>query len=190
MSKATDEQLEKQAEHEIQLRGTMLNVSIKFEVALMNIIYFSNAEQYINPKESKSLKIKNLTFGGKLERAKELLSTHHKDLIDANITLFSNLSEFLILRNRLAHCAIYWVNDETDNLEIWDVIEKDRFQFFAPINYKNIDIRLKIIDSLQKITSPLLSLENEIEVRLKKSDPHIFSLLKGVSNSDQPEQDP
>lgn len=183
-SELPTEILARQENCEIELRGTMLDVSIKFEVALMNIIYFSNSEQYIKAEESKSLKIKNLTFGGKLKRAKELLITFHKDLIQSHHLLFENLDKFLILRNRLTHCAIYWVDEKTDNLEIWDVNDTNKFQFFEPIKYTNLGIRLELIDYLQKIGPALVSLESEIELRLKKSNLKIFSLLKGVSDSD------
>jgi hypothetical protein len=141
MTEVSKKQLERQAEHEIELRGIMLNVAIKFEVALMNIIYFSNAQQYINPKESKSLKIKYLTFGKKLERAKDLLAEFHQDLFQLNENLFFELGQFLLLRNKLAHCTVYWVNEGIDTLEIWDVVEKDNFEFFAPTPYSNFGIR-------------------------------------------------
>ncbi|TMI72175.1 MAG: hypothetical protein E6H09_11685 [Bacteroidetes bacterium] len=179
-----DTRIAKQSEIEIQLRGSTLIVAIKLEVFLMNIIYFSNAQQYNNP-ESKSLKIKHLTFGGKIERAKDLLSKHHPDLLLSSSLLFDKLDGFLKFRNQIAHCVIFWPNEKVYNLQIWDVVESpNKLQFYAPIDFTTKEIKIKIVDYLNQITPPLIALQNEVQQRLQRSDPEVFAVLSSATSTD------
>jgi len=180
---------EHEAELEIKLRGSTLNVAIKFEVFLINIIYFSNSEQYMNPTESKSLKIKNLTFGGKIKRAKDLLSIYHLDLLTKYDELFLDLDNFLEFRNKLAHCAMLWVDEKSEYLEIWDVAETpEKFQFYAPITRTTREISESIIWYLNKISTPLISLQNEVQLRLKQTNLKLYSALTSALHNDNPEK--
>ncbi|TMI62824.1 MAG: hypothetical protein E6H07_15580 [Bacteroidetes bacterium] len=172
--------IQKQHETEITLRGTVLTVSVNIEVVLMRIIYFSNGEHYENPK-SPSLKIKNLTFSSKINRVKEVLKLHHSDLLAEYQNLFTTLEGFLVIRNQIAHCAIYWIDEKLNDFEIWDVVEGDIVQYYSPIKYTRVEIATAIIEYFNKITPPLLSLENEVSLRLKLSHPQIYSQLSSAT---------
>lgn len=182
-----DEKDKKAAEYEIELRGYTLKVSIKFEVALMDIVYFSNSEQYIDAANSPSLKIKNLTFAGKIKRASDMLTKHHPDLLIKYETLFNDLSEFKIIRNQIAHCAIYWVDDTLKRFQIWDVEEDNtKLQFYSPIDYTRAGMVKMLVEFLEKIIYPLLSLVKEVQARLKVYDPHLYSALtEALGNNGQ-----
>ena len=178
---------EKAEDYEIQLRGVTLDVSVKFEIALMDIVYFSNSEQYNDPTKSDYLKIKNLTFGGKINRVKKLLSIYHSDLLIKYESLFKILDDFLQLRNRLAHCAMYWTDDKLENLEIWEVMEGyNKLQFYTPIPYTRLGISQSLVAFLKQIAPTLLSLQNEVQLRLKQSNPKLYSgLTSALDNEDQ-----
>jgi hypothetical protein len=169
---------ENEAQYEIALRGATLETAIKFEVLLVVIIYFSNSKQYVTPKESKSLKVKRMTFGSKIDWVKELLSEFHPDLLTKYNQLFIDLDSFLKLRNKMAHCAIAWVDEKLDSFEIWDAIEdSNKFQFFTPTVHTRMEISQSIIDFLYKISTPLLALQNEVKLRLKQTDPKLHDSL-------------
>ncbi len=170
--------LENEANFEISLRGTALKISIKFEVILMDIVYFSNSDQYVEPSKSASLKLKNLTFGGKISRVKELVRNYHLDLFEKHETLFKDLDDFLILRNMLAHCAIYWPDGDLKRLFIWDVVEGgSKFQYYQPKEYTRKELSLMLVTFLNSIANPLLELQKEIQERMRQSDPKLYSSL-------------
>jgi|SRR5688572_16816025 len=131
---------------EVTLRGTVLNVAVKLEAILINIVYFSNSEQYQNMSESPSLKLKNLTFGGKITRTKELLAAYHRDLLDENEELFKHLSTFLDIRNKMAHCTILMLDAEANYLQIWETNESEtQIQFYKPVEYSRFEIISSVI---------------------------------------------
>lgn len=83
-----------------------------------------------------------------------------------------------MIRNRLAHCALYFPDEELDNIEIWDEAEgEDNLQFYSPIKYKRLEIAASVIAYVHEITPPLISLQDEVELRLKDSDPLTYSAL-------------
>src|SRR5688572_28834569 len=105
------ELIQKKQEQEIILRGSALTVASAIEVVIMDIVYFSHSGQYNSPYESKSLEIKKVTFGGKIEKLKTVIKKHHPDLFKSYKSMFDDLGEFLEIRNKLAHNAVYFVDD-------------------------------------------------------------------------------
>ena len=77
------------ADHQMRLRGSVLVVATTIEAILMLIVYYSNVKQYRKAHKSPSLKLKNLTFGGKIKRTKDLISEHHPDLAGKYIYMSS-----------------------------------------------------------------------------------------------------
>jgi hypothetical protein len=179
----TEERKHSQWERELELRGITLEAAINFEVLLVTIIYFSNADQYIPGNESQTLKVKNLTFGKKLKEVQKCLSKHHLDLLKEYADLFSDLDDFKELRNKLVHCAIVWFDEDLNRFQIWDATEdpSKKIQFYAPIEYQRDEIAKSIVGFISKITQPLLSLEKNVRHRLSQTHPEIHAvLLSGV----------
>ena len=172
-------QNENQIKYETKLRGSTLIASTNVEFILINVVYFSNAEQWKKPSESPSLKIKKLTFGGKIKRLREMLTLHHADLLLKYDELLKELDVFLEIRNKVAHCTIYWLDSELSRLQIWDVEEPTEpgLQLYVPTEYNTDDLVASIYKSFNKITPLLVELQNEVESRLKSSYPQLHSLL-------------
>jgi hypothetical protein len=167
-----------QLERENELRGTTLNIAIKFEAGLMDIIYFSNAEQYFIEPQAASLKLKHLTFGGKIKRAKELLADYHPDLLNKYEVLFENLADFAIIRNKMAHCLLHWLDGSIDEFQLWDVVEDEsKFQFYKPEIYSRFEVSQRLLIFLGKIGSHLKELRDDVDFRLSQAAPEIHSAL-------------
>jgi hypothetical protein len=180
----TQEQFNADMNLETRLRGSCLVVSVNIEMILMRIIYFSNAEQWDKPQSSPYLKIKKLTFGKKIDRTKGLMNKFHKDLLQSNGKLFKNLNLFKEIRNKIAHCAMLWIGDEQEKLEIYDVVElPNKFEFYVAKEYNYDELSLRVINMFKEIVGPLVSLQNEVERRLSQNYPELYSLLSGALGS-------
>lgn len=162
---------------EIEIRGSTLKISAAIESSLMAIIYFSNKEQYhINtPEKLKALKLN--TFAQKIDKAKKVLEHYHKDLFNSNTTLLNDIETFKEFRNRFAHCAIIWVDEKPDYLDVLDVVEdNNKKKLWTTIKYSRESVA-ETIAKAGKLILPTLHLHFEVEARLKRSSPDIYALL-------------
>ena len=169
-------------ENEIHLRGTTLTISAIFERNLLHIILFSHPKYLREPKGEPMLVIKNLTFGGKFKRVKELLQLHHADLLIKYETLLKDLDHFKEIRNKLAHCEIRWKDEKLEDLEIWDVVIENKLQFTAPENYTNTGLNIRLINSMNKIEKPLFNLQLEVQDRFQQIDRSLFAALLSAND--------
>lgn len=163
---------------EVEMRGTALKLSVTIEGVLMNIVYSSSDELYMDKSKSYLLKLKECMFGQKIQRAKEVLEMYHPDLLIKNEKLFIDINIFKDFRNRMAHCGFSWA-ESLSEFEVWDVTEDEtKFQFYAPIKYTVVDVNLTMLKAIKSIIPPLTQLLNEVENRLQKSNQKIYDLLK------------
>ena len=174
----------RQYEMDMRLRGATLQVSAYIEVFLMNVIYYSNSKQYGNPIEPATPKTRHLTFGGKIKLAKDLLNEFHPDLLIEYKKLFEDLDKFLKIRNRMAHCLFEWLDEKCLSLNIWDNADQfaGKLRFFTPKKITTLQVIDSINDYFNDITFPVISLQNEVELRLKKNDPVVYSMIENEVN--------
>ena len=124
-------------------------------------------------------------FSQKIERAKKVLETFHPDLMQQYSKLFNDIEDFKPLRNRMAHCATTFGGSLTD-FEIWDITQdEDNFQFYALIKFTVRKVYEILLDMSVNIIPVLKGLQQEVELRLKKSAPHVYDVLKQEDNSHQ-----
>ena len=161
---------------EIEIRGSTLKVAITIERLLMMIVYTSNAEQY-TIKNSEYLRLKNLTFGGKLNRVKKVLDKFHPDLLASNIVLFEKLDRFKTFRDKMAHCAFEWNYSQTGFNILDNVEDENGFQYYESFPCKVIDTKKATLEGTL-LVKPLLEIANEVELRLKNQHPLIAGMLK------------
>jgi hypothetical protein len=167
---------------EMKLRGSMLVTAVTLEVILITIVYYSNADQWEKADKSPSLKLKNLTFDKKIKRVMELLFEHHPDLLTKYDALFIDLVEFKDIRNKIAHCAINWMDERCERLQILDVVaEPNKLNFYFPEEHNYIDLAASISELFSKISPSLALLENEVESRLRQNHPVLYSIISSPS---------
>lgn len=178
-----EELTKRQHECEIDLRGKALTVASNIEVIIMDTVYFSNTEQYRHPDKSKSLVIDKVTFGGKITKLKDVLKDCHPDLLDANEQLFIYLGVFLDLRNKLAHDAIYWLDDGLNKMVLLEpAIAENGMPYYSPIEYARLDLLNEIAAHLNKITPLLTALKDEIYRRMEMNNPVVYAALTSGLN--------
>lgn len=176
----------RRADLEKSLRGATLIASTHVEPILMTMVYLSNKEQWDKPEDSKYLKIKNLTFGGKITRLKDVLSEYHSDLLVKYEEFFKDLEAFKDIRNKIAHSAIEWLDEKCERLRIYDFAETPaKFQFYSPVEYNYLSLSLYIITAFNKIAPPLTELHNEIESRLRKNHPDFYLAISSALDTGQ-----
>lgn len=166
---------------EIELRGIVLKLAVNIEGVLMNIIYTSSKKLYSDKKLFKFFKLRGCMFSQKIDRVEKVLRLFHKDLLDNNAKLFEDLREFKKIRNRFAHCNIYW-KESVDNFEIWDIVDvdvdvDDKFEFYQPFEYSVIETRNILAKANIDIFIPLVALFREVQRRLQIDSPKLYAKL-------------
>lgn len=136
---------------EVEIRGAALKISITIESMLMQIIFFTSEELFME-ENSHYLKTKHVTFGEKIGRLRELLKIYHPDLAKRNKNLFNRIDKFLTFRNQLCHAMLTWKDEKPDVFIIHDIQEDpNKNEIFQEIEY-NYNERMKyLIDNLQHI---------------------------------------
>ena len=73
---------------------------------------------------------------------------------------------------------------------MWEIKSNaKKFEFYSPVEYKRSELADSITKCFNKIADPLVSLENEIESRLKKDHPKIYPLISGALDMGQENKD-
>lgn len=171
-------------EPEINLRGITSKLSVTIEGVLMNIVFFSNIDQYSGSEESEFLKLKRVTFGVKLERVRILLDKYHKDLAKKNKKLFTNLDKFITFRNRITHCGLTWKDHKPETFIIWDIKEdQSKYEHLHPIEYNLQDSYKYLNEVMINILPHLKSLTFEVQSRLENEHPSHYKLLTAEYNA-------
>lgn len=162
---------------EIEIRGIALKISVTIEGVLMRIIFFSSAELFTK-ENSEYLKVKNVSFGEKLGRLRQVMDKYHRDLYKRNKNLLNRLDKFLTFRNQLCHAMLTWKDGKPNVFIIWDIKEDpNKNEIFKPIEY-NYEERLKYLSETMNVVFPKLAiLSNAVELRLKISHPQLYQKI-------------
>lgn len=161
-------------EKEVMLRGTVMKISTLLEMALAKIIIISNP---YNAKEEIS-KFKDMMFGGKIKRAKKLLSKHHPALFTEFKSVFKSLDKVKDFRNKMAHCSIYWHEPSFMSFELWDESKKEDNSIVLEATIYTMQECVLKIDELRKTFLEVQKLDVKVSEIIEKSHPQFSGLLK------------
>ena len=115
----------------------------------------------------------------------ELIEKYHSDLYSKYGDTFKELDKFLHLRNRVTHCSLKWVDRMAGKLYLYDEkVLPNGFQFYGPYEYNSLQIVIDVNNCLNKTAPSLIALQNEVQLRLKESDPQIYTQLVSVLHND------
>ncbi len=153
---------------EIKIRGHFLYLSANLEYYIIKIIVYCDTK---NPEISR--KFKNCMLSKKLTWMKKDLETHFPKKSAKLTTCFSILeNKLLAIRNHIAHCVIYFDENEYDRsfIEVHDIKFIDNENKFEIIRY-SLDELQQAIEEFKQVNFQLLKVWQELVQDYKLNHP-------------------
>lgn len=173
-------------EAEINMRGFVIKTAVGVESFLIVIILHCAAPYSVGKKETEEFKIRRLTFGEVVAKARKLLKKYYPDLHKEYKTFLNDIDSFVNFRNRFAHYPILWDDRKAGTFSFQETkVNADNEEYLHYIKCSRMEMALYMKSIYDNVMPPLIKLSSEVRDRLKVSHPEIHAAIQQAYNEDR-----